>query len=71
MSQLGVAVRHLAGKREDSGSSLCSGLAFSSKIVVYGHRLVTLPCAVNETLNITMAHITAHLDVEIILVVTV
>ena len=39
---------------------------FSSKIVVWGHCLVTLSLTINE-----MALIAAHLNAEVILVVTV
>ena len=41
---------------------------FDSKLVIGGHRLVTTPCD-NER-NVKMALITAHLDAEIIVVVT-
>ena len=41
-SRCGLAVRCLAGKLKDLGSIRC-GSPFSSKIVVYGHCLVTLP----------------------------
>ena len=39
-------------------------------IVIYGHCLVALPFTINETLK-WLDHITAHLNAEIILVVTV
>ena len=51
MSQLGLVVRCSAGKRKDLGSTLRFGSPFSSKLVVYGHCLVTLPCTMNETLT--------------------
>ena len=50
MSRLGLVVRRSAGKRKDAGSTPHFGSSFSSKIVIYGHCLVTLPCTVNETL---------------------
>ena len=51
MSQLGLVVRCSAGKRKDLGSTLRFGSPFSSKLVVYGHCLTTLPCTMNETLT--------------------
>ena len=42
MSRCGLAVRRLAGKQKDLGSNRF-GSPFSSKIVVHGHCLVTLP----------------------------
>ena len=44
------------------------GSPFSSKIVVCGHYLVTLPLTMNQ--NIKTALIAAHLNAELILVVT-
>ena len=64
-----VAKTLAAGKRKDVGSTLRFGSPLSSKTVVYGHCLVTLPCTSNTTLN--MAHIDGHLNAEIMLVVTV
>ena len=52
VSRHGLVVRHSAGKRKDEGSSPRFGSPFSSKIVIYGHRLVTLPCTVNETVKL-------------------
>ena len=48
VSRCGLVVRRLAGKQKDLGSTLF-GSPFSSKIVVYGHCLVTLPTQFNET----------------------
>ena len=45
------------------------GSPFSSKVVIYGHCLVIVPCTFKETL--TMAKMAAHLNPEIILVLTV
>ena len=42
VSRCGLAVRRLAGKQKDLGS-IRLGYPFSSKIVVDGHCLVTLP----------------------------
>ena len=39
--------------------------------VIYGHCLVTLPCTCTIIGTVKMAHIAAHLNAEIILVVTV
>ena len=50
MSQCGLAVRHKAGKQKNLGSILF-GSPFSTKIVVYGHCLVTFAHIVNETLK--------------------
>ena len=44
-------VRRSAGKRKDAGSTYRFGSPFSSKIVIYGHCLVTFPCTVNKTLK--------------------
>ena len=41
-SRCGLAVRRKAGEQKDLGS-IRLGSLFSSKIVVYGHCLVTLP----------------------------
>ena len=41
VSQLGLVARRSAGKREDAGSTPRFGSPFSSKIVIYGHCLVT------------------------------
>ena len=41
-NRCGLAVRRQAGKQKDLGS-IRFGSPFSSKIVVYGHCLVTLP----------------------------
>ena len=49
MSRCGLAVRRLAGKQKDLGSTRF-GSPFSSKIVVYGRCLVSLPTQINETL---------------------
>ena len=46
----GLAVRRYAGKQKDLGS-IRFRPPFSSKIVVYGHCLVTLPTQINETLK--------------------
>ena len=43
---------------------------FKKKEVIYGHRLVTLPSTINDTLK-WLTYIAAHLNAEIILVVTV
>ena len=51
------------------GSTPRFGSPFPSKIVVYVHWLVTLPCAINETFK--MAQIAAHLNADKILVETV
>ena len=48
LSQLGLVVRRSAGKRKDPGSIPRFGSPFSSQIVIDGHCLVTLPCAINE-----------------------
>ena len=60
----------LAGKRKDAGSTPRRfGSPVSSKIVIYGHCLVTLPCCIiNETLKCLTS--LAHLNTEIILVET-
>ena len=42
VSRCGLVVRRLAGKQKDLGS-IRFGSPFSSKLVVYGHCLVTLP----------------------------
>ena len=39
------------GLRKDAGSTPRFGSHFSSKIVNYGHCLMTLPCTINETLK--------------------
>ena len=44
-------------------------LTFLFQSVMYGHSVVTLSCTINETFKV--AHIAAHLNVEIILMVTV
>ena len=69
VSRLGLVVRHSAGKRNDAGSTPRFGSPFSSIIVIYGHCLVTLPCTINETFKWLTS--LAHLNAEIILVVTV
>ena len=51
VSRLGLVVGRSAGKRKDIGSTPRFGSPFSSKIVIYGHCLVTLPCTINETLK--------------------
>ena len=43
LSRCGLAVRRYAGKQKDLGSILFFGSPFSSKMVVYGHCVVTLP----------------------------
>ena len=48
---LGLVVRRSAGKRKDADSTPLFGSPFSSKIVIYGPCLVTVPCAINETLK--------------------
>ena len=57
------------GKRKEAGSIARFGSTVSSTIVIYGHCLVALPCTVNDTFK--MAHIAAHVNAEIILVVAV
>ena len=42
VSRCGLVVRRYAGKQEGLGS-VCFGTPFSSKCVVYGHCIVTLP----------------------------
>ena len=60
VSRLGPVVGRSTGKRrKDPGSTLRFGSPFSSKMVVYGHCLVTLPRAIHETLT-EMSHIAAH-----------
>ena len=52
MDRFGPAVRRKSGKRTMSvrfPARLMPNLSFSSKVVVYGHRLVALPLTVNET----------------------
>ena len=51
VSRLGMLVRRSAGKRKDAGSSPRFGSPFSSKVVIYGHCLVTLPCTINHILK--------------------
>ena len=46
----GLAVRRKAGQRKDL-DSIRFGSSFSSKIVVYGHCLVTLPTQLMKTLK--------------------
>ena len=65
VSRFGLAVRHLAGK-QDTGLIPHFGLPFSSKVVIYGHWLMTLPCTINAALKCP-----SFLNAEIILVVTV
>ena len=68
VSRLGLVVK--AGKLKDTGSIPRFGSPFSSKIFIYGHcSLVTLPCTINETVKWLTS--LAHLNAEIILVVTV
>ena len=43
VSRLGLVVRRSAGKRKGAGSTPRFGSPFSSKMVIYGHCLVTLP----------------------------
>ena len=69
LRELGLVVRRSAAKRKDAGSTPRFGSPFSSKMVIYGHCLVTLPFTMNETLNWLTS--LAHLNVEIILMVTV
>ena len=48
----GLVVRRSADKRKDALFNTPLLLApFSSKKLIYGHCLVTLPCTINETLN--------------------
>ena len=68
-SRLGLVVRRSAGKRKDPGSTLSFGSRFSSKMVVYRHCLVILPCTIDETLKWFTS--LCHLKAEILLVVTV
>ena len=52
VSQFGTAVRSYTGKRTGLGSSPCRfGSPLSSKHVVYGHCLVTLPLTIYETVK--------------------
>ena len=52
VSRLGLVVlSRSAGKRKDAASIPRFGSPFSSKIVIYGHCLVTLPCTINETVK--------------------
>ena len=65
---LGLVVRHLAGKQKDLGSTLRFSSPFSSKIVVYGHCLMTLPCTINEiSKRLTSLPILFNINAEIIL----
>ena len=48
VSRYGLVVRRLAGKQKDLGS-IRFGSPFSSKLVVYEHRLVTFAHTLNET----------------------
>ena len=65
MEQEPLVVRRSAGKRKDAGSTPSFGSPFSSKIVIYGHCLVTLPCTITETLKgLTLP---VHLNAELIL----
>ena len=69
-ARLGLVVRRSVDKQKDAGSTPRFGSHFSlKKKVIYGHCLVTLPCTINETLK-WLASL-AHLNAEIILVVTV
>ena len=69
VSRLGLAVRHLAGKRKDLGSIPLRLSFLFKKVVVCGHYLVTL--FITSYWNIKMALIAAHLNAGIILMVTV
>ena len=58
VSRLGLVVRRSAGQRKDHSGVRRTQVRLSAsahlslqKIVVHGHRLVTLPCTVNETLK--------------------
>ena len=62
-------LRRWAGKRKDAGSTPRFGSPFSSKIVICGHCLVTFSGTVIGTVK--WLFITARLNAEIILVVTV
>ena len=46
-----VMVRRSVGKRKDAGSTPLFGSSISSKVVIYGHCLVTLPCTTNATVK--------------------
>ena len=70
-----AGARHSAGrpKRKDTGSDPRFGSSFSSKIVMYanyGHCRDFAQHIINIIFIIKMAHIAAHLNEEIILVVT-
>ena len=73
MSRSGLAVRRYdAGRLQKDLSVFESGRfgsPFSSKVVVYGHCLVTLSLTINETLK-WFSSVTAHLNAGVILVVT-
>ena len=51
VSRFGLAVRRWAGKRTTSVQFPVRLYPLSSRVVVGGHCLVTLPLSVNETLN--------------------
>ena len=73
MSWLGVVVRRSTGKRTDPGWTLLRfGSSFSSKGVVHGHCLVTVPRTVNQTLK-WLDHVAGHLilNAEIIPVMSI
>lgn len=56
VSRVGPAVACWTGEQAGVGSWVRIGSPFSSIIVVLGHRLVTLPLTVVETLTRTAAH---------------
>ena len=51
VSQLGLVARRSAGEWKDTGSTPRFGSPLSSKTVIYGHCLVTLPGTINETVK--------------------
>ena len=69
VNRLGLVVRLPAGKRKYAGSTPRFGSPFSSKIVMYEHCFVTLPCTINETVKWPTT--LPIFNAEIILVVTV
>ena len=69
VNRFGLAVRCYAGKRKDLGSIPLRLSFLFKKVVVCGHCLVTL--STTSYRNIKMALIAAHLNAEVILVVTV
>ena len=70
--RLGLVVSRSAGPEAEGRRFDCPRFGsppFSSKTVIYGHCLVTLPCTVNETVKWLTS--LAHLNAEIVLAVTV